>query len=444
MSRLKHFIRTSVAILASLMVIGSLSADDKDLQNWPHWRGVDGNGVSAGKPPLTWSSEKNVKWKVPIEGKGSGSPIIWKDRVFVVTAEPVGGAAAPAQPQPRQRRGRGRGVAPSEMHFKVMCFDRENGKRIWEQTATTQKPNAAVHPDNNFASASPCTDGNYLYAHFGSRGLYCYDLDGKLIWKRTDFPAMTTRGSFGEGSSPTLVDDMIIVPHDHEGESFLYAFNKKNGEDIWKVARDEPTNWATPLIVEHEGKKQVIMNGQNYVRSYDLTSGKELWRCGGQTQRPCASPVVFEDMVVVTSGHRGSFMGAFKLDGSGDIGGTDSVAWSLQSNTPDIASPVLSGNRLYYIKGKGGVLSCQDVKTGKEIFGATRLPSLKTMYASLFAANGHIFLTDREGTTLVIKDADKFEVVETNRLGETVDATPAAVDNQLFIRGEKHLFCIQE
>lgn len=411
------------------------NADD-----WGHWRGVGGNSIANATPPTEWSSEKNVKWKVAIDGKGSGSPVIWGDKLFVVTAVPTGKPGnAPSSP----RRGRGQSAPPGEMQFLLLCFNRNDGTLIWKQTATTATPKYGVHPDNNFAPASPCTDGEHVYAHFGSQGLYCYDLDGKLKWKRDDFDPMVTRGSFGEGSSPTLVGDKLIVPYDHEGDSFLFALNKINGETIWKTARDEPTNWATPLIVKHGDQQQIIMNGQTCARAYDLETGKELWRCGGQTERPCASPVATDGLVVVTSGHRGSFLGAFKLSGSGDIAGTDNVLWSLNRDTPDIASPALSENRLYITKGKDAIVSCLDVKTGKPFYSATRIPGLtRTLYASPVVANGHVYYTDRSGTTVVIKDSEKFEVVATNSLGETIDATPAPVGNLLYIRGEKHLFCI--
>lgn len=414
-----------------------------------HWRGPNADGTANAKPPVKWDLKTNITWKVPIEGKGSGSPIILGDKVFVVTAVPTKqndeSAAPQSSPPQRSRRGGrggGRGVQPVEMNFKLICFNLKTGEREWEKVAATKTPKNGAHPDNNFASASPCTDGKQIYAHFGSQGLYCFSLDGELKWSRDDFEPMTTRGSFGEGSSPTLADDKIIVPYDHEGDSFLYAFNKATGETVWKISREEPTNWATPLIVEHAGKKQIVMNGQTNARSYDLETGEELWRSSGQTQRPCATPVQFEDTVIVTSGYRGSYMGAFKLGGSGRLDGTESVVWELNRDTPDVASPVLSENRLYFYKAKDGILSCYNAKTGKPFYTATRVPGLQRIYASPIVANGYVYLTDRNGKTVVIKDAETFDVVASNSVGETVDATPAPVDNKLLIRGEKHLFCI--
>jgi outer membrane protein assembly factor BamB len=412
------------AVVLSIACHASVSAD-----NWAHWRGPTGNSVAANaSPPTTWSDTENVKWKVAIPGKGSGSPVIWENQVFVVTAVPDGDTS---------------GRLP-QLNFKLLSFNRDNGEKLWEQTAIVATPHQATHSTNGFASGSPCADGQHVYAFFGSRGLHCYSLDGQLVWQRNDFGKMETRNSFGEGASPTIVDDKILVPWDHEGQSFLYALNKSTGKDIWKTARDEPTCWATPLVVEHNGQKQVVMNGQTSARCYDLESGKELWRCGGQTQRPVASAVSSGDMVFVGSGFRGNFMAAFQLGGSGDIENSDKVAWTIGRDCPDIASPLLSDGRLYFHKGKSGQLTCVDAKTGRPHYVAERIPGIKSTYASPIAAGGKIFVTGRSGTTTVIEDSDTLKVLATNSVGETVDATPAPVDSELFIRGERHLFCIAE
>ncbi|MEC9091565.1 MAG: PQQ-binding-like beta-propeller repeat protein [Planctomycetota bacterium] len=423
--------------------------------NWGHWRGPTGNGGAPNAtPPTEWSDTQNVKWQVRIDGRGSGSPVVWEDRVFVVTAivsqtsssspnRSRGDAQQSKDRSGRTNRERGNG-ALVKTAFRVLCFERNSGKTLWEKTSVEATPHQGVHQTNNFASASPCTDGKHVYAFFGSRGLYCYTLDGKLVWKRDDFGRMDTRNGFGEGSSPTIVGNKIIVPWDHEGPSALYALDKLTGKTIWKTSRDEPTNWSTPLIVDNGGKQQVVMNGQNYARGYDLDSGRELWRCGGQTQRPCASAVYGQGLIFVGSGFRGAFLGAFQPDGKGDIQGTQSVVWSVDRDTPDIASPLLTGGRLYFHKGKTGMISCFDAKTGKPHYTATRVSGLSSIYASPVSAGGYVFLTGRSGRTVVLKEDDQFQVISTNSLGEMVDATPAPVGNQLFIRGEKHLFCIQE
>jgi outer membrane protein assembly factor BamB len=394
--------------------------------NWGHWRGVDGNGVANANPPVRFSSGENLRWKVAIPGRGSGSPVVWEDRVFVVTA-------VPAQGGPR-----------GQLAFQTLCLSRDDGKLLWKKTAVEAVPHEGTHATNGYASASPCTDGKHVYSHFGSRGLYCYTMDGDLVWSRDDFGRMRTRMEFGEGSSPTLVGDMLLVPWDHEGPSALYALDKATGKTLWKADRDEPTGWATPLVIDAPRGKQVVMNGQNYARAYDLKTGKELWRCAGQTARPVASAVSGDGLVFVGSGFRGAFLGAFRPDGRGDIAGSSHVAWTVNRDTPDIASPLLSDGRLYFFKEKSGLLTCLDAATGKPHYSARRIPGLRSTYASPIAAGGFVYLTDRNGTITVIKDSAELEVVETNSVGEGVDATPAAVDNQLFVRGERTLFCFQQ
>jgi len=417
-----------IALSAVLPVTESL-AEQSD--QWGHWRGENGNSVSTtATPPTEWSDTKNVKWKVAIPGRGSGSPVVWNDQVFVVSAVRSDGATSD-QPE------------ITNLEFKLFSFDRGSGKVVWEQTACSATPHEKTHGTNGFSSASPCTDGTHVYAHFGSRGLFCYTMDGEFVWKRDDLGQMETRNGFGEGSSPTLAGDLILVPWDHQGPSYLAALNKLTGETVWKTERDEPTCWATPLVVDTGGgKQQVIMNGENAARGYDLETGEELWRCGGQTMRPVACPVTANGLVFIGSGFRGSFLGAFRLNGTGDIEGTENVVWSVSKNTPDIGSLLLSGDRLYFYKGKSGLLSCFDAATGKPHYQTARMNGLDKIYASPIAAGGHVYLTARNGTTVVIEDSEEVKVVAKNSVGETVDATPAPVGSELFIRGEKHLFCI--
>lgn len=394
-------------------------------ENWGHWRGPTGNGSSlTAKPPVIFGPGKNEKWKVEIPGVGSASPVVWGERVFVSTAVPTG-------------------KRTNEYAFQLLCFNRKDGTRLWEQSPVVTIPHEGSHQTNGFASASPCTDGEFVYAHFGSRGLYCYTMEGKPVWNH-DFGDMRIRNSFGEGSSPTLVDDLIIVPWDHEGASALYALNKKTGAIQWQTPREEPSCWATPLIaVDAAGSKQIIMNGQNAARGYDLKSGKELWHCGGQTERPCASAVAADGVAYVGSGYRGSYIGAFSLAGRGDLAGSKDVLWTHKQDTPDVASPLLSQGRVYYYKAKSGQLTCVDAKSGKVHFAAARIPGMNSTYASPIAATGHIYLTDRDGTIVVIEDSDKLKIVSTNKIGEGVDATPAVAGNELFVRSAKHLFCFE-
>ncbi len=399
-------------------------------ENWAHWRGPIGNGVAIdAHPPTEWGPTKNIRWKVELPGRENSSPIIWGDQVFVTTAEVV----EPAK---------GEGTLPT-LAFKLLCFNRADGKLRWERTAIEAQPHEGSHATSGFASASPCTDGEFVYAHFGSRGLYCYTLAGEVIWKR-EFGQMTVLNRFGEGSSPTLAGDKLIVPWDHIGPSALYALNKRTGDILWKQDRDELTCWATPLVVEHSGRQQIIMNGQKFARSYDLETGDELWRCSGQTVRPIGSPAFANGIVYVCSGFQGAYLGAFRLDGKGDIQGTKSVVWERKEDQPDMASPLLVSGRLYLHKKKTAILSCVEAATGRVIFPATRIPELgdAAVYSSPVAAGGYVYLTTINGTTVVMKDSDQIEVVATNTLDEFIGATLAPVDDELFIRGAKHLYCV--
>jgi len=413
----RHILVSGILLLG--LATGPLLAND-----WSHWRGPLGNGVSLdATPPVEFSATKNVRWKAEIPGRGSSSPVIHGPRVFVTTAVPVAGD-------------------DGRFEFRVICLDRATGKELWSRTAVTAKPHEGTHQTNGFASASPCTDGERIYAHFGSRGLYCFTVDGEPLWDR-DFGDMKVRNGFGEGSSPTVHGDLVLVPWDHEGPSMLFAIDKRSGKTVWETPRDEPTGWCTPLVaVDKAGREQVVMNGQNAARGYDLATGKELWRCAGQTQRPCASAVAADGVAWVTSGFRGAFLGAFDLAGRGDLQGGKSVRWTRAKDTPDVASPMLSEGRLWFFKEKSGLLTCVDAQTGEPLWETARVEGVNNTYASPIAAGGHVYLTDRRGTIAVLTDGPKLEVLATNDMGEGVDATPAAAGPNLFVRGERHLFCL--
>lgn len=432
--------------IAIAFVVSSTHAQDQSADHWPSFRGPHANGSSAtAKPPTEWSESKNVKWKVAVPGLGNGSPVVWGDRVFLVTAVPTEkkGEAAPQQNQRRGRRGRRRSSANmSEHEFKVMCLDRTSGKTIWEKTAVKYKPHEGHHGDGSYASASPVTDGKHVYAHFGSPGLYCYDMEGELTWKRDDLGKMNMRGSFGEGASPTLHKDTLFVPWDHEGQSYLYSLDKTSGKTNWKTERDEPSNWVSPIVVKSGDKWVVAQGGQNKCRGYDYKSGEELWSWSGLTQRPCASPVADDDVVVFSSSRGGASMAALKFSAKGDLNENEgSQAWTLRKGTPDIASPLLVDKNLYFVGGSTGAFTGVNIDSGKPLFETMRLP-LRSVYSSPVAADGHIFVTARDGRTVVL-DKDQ-EVISNNKLDDGVDSTLALVGQQIFIRGKKNLYCIEK
>jgi outer membrane protein assembly factor BamB len=497
---------------AVFLATGILAADEfveRRLENWHQWRGPEATGVAPkGDPPTEWSETKNIKWKVEIPGQGSASPIIWGDRIFVMTAiktDQTAGAAETAaaastdvpfrqvalvetsQPQtasaslrkqitllaqnnedqrsagPEGRRGgrdRGRGpagadrpggsnrfgiVAPKNVYqFVVLCLDRKTGDTLWQRTAAELVPHEGHHPTASFASASPVTDGKRVWAWFGSQGMYCYDLDGKPLWDK-DLGDMQTRFMFGEGSSPALYGDTLVLIWDHEGDDFIIALDASTGNEKWRKPREEQTSWSTPLVVEAAGRRQVITSASNRIRSYDLDSGELLWECGGLGSNAIASPVEFEGLAIAMTGHNDPAGIAVPLDAKGDVTDSDKIAWQLKDGgTPYIASPILYEDLLYFTKGRNAILSSVEAKTGNVIINQKRLPDEDTVYASPVGAAGRIYFSSREGTTVVIKHARDFEVLATNHLDETIDASPAIVGKEMFIRGEKHLYCVAE
>lgn len=454
---------TPILCITLLLATHFLQAAETASTNWPAWRGPLANGTAPqADPPLEWSETKNVKWKVKLPGKGTATPVVWGDKVFILTAiaaKPAGTAVAPPSSSSitnaaanesgagnrRRGGGGGRNEKPSEMHeFIVLCLDRKSGTTLWQKTAKQEIPHEGHHQDHGFASASPVTDGEVLLAYFGSRGLHCYDLDGNLKWTK-DFGDMVTRNSFGEGASPALHGNTVVVSWDDETENdFIVALDKRTGKEIWKSSRSEGTGWSTPVIIEHGGKSQVIVSAAARVRSYDLVSGKELWACGGLGSNPVPTPVVGGDTVYVMSGHRDSKVMAIELGRTGDLTGTDAIRWSHNKSTPYVPSPVLIGGSLYFISGNTGKISSFDAKTGQPHFEAEQMEGIFGTYASLVATKDRVYVLGREGKCAVLKPGAKLEILATNKLDDRTDASMAIAGNQLFIRGHQNLYCIAE
>ena len=444
MSRIKLF----GGCLVGLLVWGQFSqAEDVSptrQQNWHQWRGPDANGVApSGNPPIEWDQNRNVKWKAEIPGHGKSTPIIWEDRVFLITAVNTGKVVEGAtKPEDQPMRQFGIKFPNTLFRFVVLCLNRETGKTLWEQTVLEDLPHEGHHGDNSHASASPTTDGKSLFVSFGSRGMYCFDLEGRLQWQ-TKLGRVETRLSFGEASSPVVHGDVVILNRDNETDSRILALDAKTGETRWQAKREEISAWATPLIVEHNGRVQVITSASRRVRSYDLVTGEVLWECAGQVANVTPSPVLFGDRVVCMSGYRGSVAMSLPLDASGDITGSDRIAWRWERDTPYVPSPLLYGDMLYFNKLNSAVLTCLDAKTGKPILESIRLPSLTNIYASPVGAADRIYFVARDGTTLVLKRSATLEVLATNKLDDAIDASPAIVGTQLFLRGQRHLYCFE-
>lgn len=445
---MKQIATVSIALSCLLSVLCANAAAATGAEYWPTWRGPNMDGVALkGNPPVTWSESENVKWKIDLPGEGTSTPIIWGDKMFFQTAVDTGQTGpAPTETAPAQtggRRGPGRGRAPTTVHaFDLVCLDRTTGKLLWQKTATKAVPHEGHHQDHGFASYSPITDGKHIWASFGSRGLHCFDMDGNLKWS-ADLIPMTIRGGFGEGSSPTLAGDAVVVVCDHEGDSAIFAFHKDTGQLLWRKDRDERTSWATPISVEVDGKLEVIVNATNFVRSYDAQTGQIIWQCTGQTGNVVPTPILGFGKVFCTSGFRGSMLQAIQLGRTGDLSGSDAIAWQVDSGTPYVPSPILYDGRIYVFAVNNPILSCYDARTGKPHYTGRRLEGIRGVYASPVAVGGRIYFVGRNGVSVVIKSGETLEILATNTLDDGFDASPAIVGDALYLKGRNHLYCLR-
>lgn len=418
--------------------------------NWPAWRGPLFTGEAVkGDPPAEWSETKNVKWKIPIPGKGLSTPVVWGDQIFITSAVSLDKKAPAetiekmkaAQPQWMQSMS---SVPEYLQQFVVYSINRKNGEIIWKKVVSEQFPHEGTHKDGSWASQSCVTDGEYLIASFGSYGIYCFDMKGNLVWNK-DLGDMNIKATFGEGSSPVLYKNYLIVNWDNEKDSFVYLLNKTNGDIIWKKGRDEKTSWSTPLIVPVKDRVHLIITATGKSIAYDLESGDVVWEISGMTDNVIPSPVTDGELVYLISGFRGAALQAIRLDeAKGDLKGSSAVAWTYDKNTPYVPSPLLYNNKLYYLRGNDERLSCVDAKTGKIFYEAEKLDGMKGVYASPVGANGLVYVVGRNGMSYVLKDGNEFKVVSQNQLDDNFDASPAVAGDHLYLRGLKNFYCIAE
>ena len=441
--------RNALFALNCCLVVTTCLGDEFDtarMNNWHQWRGPLADGIAPhGDPPVKWSEQENVKWKVEIPGEGHATPIVWGDQLFVLTAVETGRRVDELAPPKMEPPGGYLTKRPLNYYrFLVMCLDRGTGQVRWQQVTCEDVPHEGRHGTNTYASSSPTTDGRRLYVSFGSRGIFCFDLEGKLLWDR-DLGDMVTRFGWGEATSPVIHGESLIVNWDHEGDSFLLVLDPETGDTKWRVERDEVSSWVTPRVVEYEGRSQLIVPATRRITSYDLASGEIIWECGGLTTNVIPCPAVYRDFVICMSGHRGNQARAVRLDSRGDV--TDDpqqVVWQLHRNIPYVPSPLLYGDLFYMTRSNQAVMSCLDPASGKPLTEGVRLPEMRSMYASPVGAANRVYFTSREGTTLVIKNQTEFEVLAINKLPEGIDASPAIVGREMFLRGEKHLYCLAE
>jgi len=433
-------------VLVVLWFSATLLAEEiaeKSLAYWPQWRGPTFNGVAPmGDPPVRWTATDNLRWKTPIPGRGHSTPIIWRKRIFLVSAIPIDKKLPPPYviPAGTPRIGKHDAVITTwkPQALVLVCLDRVSGRTRWQQTVCEVMPHQGYHWKGSFASASPITDGKYVYAYFGSFGLYCYDMDGRFVWKK-DLGPQAMEDGLGEGSSPALFGTTLIVVVDHELQSFVVAIDKRTGEEIWRQSRDEVSNWSTPRIFAHEGRRQVVVNGE-IVRSYDLRNGELLWQCGRQSEGAIPVPAVGHGLVFATSGYSKDTFHAIALGQRGDLTDSKHVVWSLDRGTPYVPCPMLWGDEIYLLEDRS-FFSCLGAVDGKQHYFKHRLPGMRNFSASPVGAADRIYLLSEEGRTVVLKRGPQLEVLAVNSLDETFYASPAIVGNEIYLRGDKNLFC---
>jgi len=412
--------------------------------HWPSWRGPLQTGVSPdGRPPVEWSETKNIAWKASLPGRGHSTPVIWGHHVFLSAAEPFGEEFAPRY---SVAEGTHDGVPVTQSHrFWAIALDRRNGQVLWQRNLKETIPHEGGHYTGSLASSSAVTDGERVYFFFGSYGLYCLNaITGEILWQR-DFGLMNSKHGHGEGASPCLVGDTLVINWDHEGRSFVVAVNRWNGEDRWKVVRPELTSWSTPIVVGEGDEAQVIVSGTHRIRAYHPRTGAVIWECGGLSSNIVASPVESDGIVYAGSSYETRALLALRWTGAqGDITDSERVIWKRSRGTPYVPSPLLYENHLYFLAHYQGVLTRVHGPTGDDAPGAIRLDGIQNVYASPVAANARVYITGLEGTTVVVSHGDIPRTLARNRLEDTFCASAAIAENQLFLRGLASLYCIEE
>ena len=441
--------RRTVIVIAFLCA-GLTSATGA--QNWSAFRGNNASGVASVKSlPTTWSAETsaNIRWKTTIPGFGHSSPVVWGSKVFLTTA---------VSQDPKTSfvpKGGGIGLEKDDMPFswRLYCLDKSSGRILWERTAHEGVPRAKRHIKASQANPTPVTDGRYIATLMNSEGLFVYDFNGKLLWKK-DLGILNPglykdpTSEWGHSSSPIIYNGFVFVQCDGHKQSFIAAFRLKDGQQAWRVERGEVTSWSTPTILERQGRAELIANGGKFIRGYDPFTGKELWRfADGETEVKQQAPLVANDLLYITGGYpAGRVMYAFKPGARGDISlkeGEDRnefVVWRNPKGSPYTPTPVIYGEHMY-VCSDNGVFSAYNAKTGERVY-QERLPS--SFSASPVAAAGKLYMASEDGEVFVVKAGPKFELLATNAMGEALMATPAITEGLLILRGSRHVYGVSE
>lgn len=433
----------------------------ENAQNWPQFRGPSARGISEGfKTPTEWNVEtgKNVAWETAIPGLAHSSPIVWGERIFVTTTVRSAGEAELSSLYGSPGYGAGDSVMDEgEQTFHLYCLDKNSGEILWQRTATKSTPKTKRHPKGTHANPTPTCNATRVIASFGSEGLYCFDHDGELIWERdlgllnVGAPGFPDKNGYqwGYASSPILYDDLVLVQCDHEGESYLAAFDLNDGNDVWRTPRQENSTWSTPTVHETaaNGRLQVILNGYKHIGGYDLETGEEIWKVVGGGDVPVPTPVVAHGLIFLTSAHgRARPIRAISVEASGEIGSDpreeDYLEWMLPRRGIYMQTPMVYGDLLYCCS-DGGILSCYEAKTGVRVYRQRLGSGITGFSASAVAAGGQLYFSGESGEVYVVRAGREFEILAVNDMGETCMATPAISEGSLFFRTRHKLIAIK-
>ncbi len=445
--------RSTTFLLLALLAVPSAGGDESKAVNWPSYRGAYASGVAEGfSTPTSWDVEtsRNIKWKTEIPGLGHSSPVIWRDRIFVTTA--ISGKEDPVLKVGLY--GNVRSVRDDTSHkWLLYCLDKKTGKVLWSRTAHQGVPKIKRHTKASHANSTPATDGKHVVAFFGSEGLYCYDMDGKLLWKQDlgllDSGFYKAPGAqWGFGSSPIIHEDMVVVQCDVQENSFVAALKVKDGSEVWRRPRDEVPTWSTPTIATSGDRTLLILNGYKHIGAYDCRSGAEIWKLRGGGDIPTPTPVVGHGMIFITNAHgRMSPIFAIRLSAAGDLGAAadltpgEHVAWFRKRGGTYMQTPLLHGDRLYFCDGAGRT-SCYIAKTGERVYRARVGEGTSGFTASPVAIGETLYFTSENGQVHVVKAGPEFELVATNEMGEICMATPAASEGTLYVRTRGHVVAV--
>jgi len=436
-----------------ITVIALQGQNKNDGVNWPSFRGPSANGIGESySTPISWDvdTSKNIKWKITLPGLAHSSPVIWGNRMFVTTAA--------GETDAELKVGLYGSIEPvdddSVHEWKVYCLDKNTGKILWEKTAHKGVPKVKRHPKATHANSTPATDGKYVVAFFGSEGLFCYDMDGKLVWKK-DFGLldsaffMVPSAQWEFASSPVIHQGVVIVQCDALNTAFLAALDIETGQEIWRTAREDVPTWSTPTVHVGEKRTQIIVNGFKHIGGYDFKTGKELWKVSGGGDIPVPTPVVAHGLVFINSAHgRLSPIYAIKLESEGDISlmedktSNESIVWSVRRGGSYMMTPLIYGDFLYNLQ-LNGSLNCYRAKTGEPVY-KEQLGKMAAFSASGVAADGKLYFSSEEGDVFVIKSGPEFEVLATNSMKDECMATPAISEGTLYFRTHHYLVAVSD